>query len=385
MAIPDQGTMNMEGLVVTKEGKPAARQYLKRIKFAWQGREEGEWASEKIITEQVDTYLQKPGVELGFTTKEVLNEMLAAQKIAEESFDELGLKDVVDDPNDPSVLLPYHGKDHAWNTLVGGIKAFLPKLNRIAKERGYTQEQKRYWLKVATRVLASHEIDDWWVPAIASSIKEQEAHSAQTDPRRVTIESVKGKIKQDLLDNGIDPADFDDFIRLDNFVLPVSTMMVDVAKGHKSFIATEGEATQTGQKRKIFTDASMIEALGDTIAGADFMQTLNTSYQLPKNLIYGFDKFSVMIGPLTLALEFYTEKPNYLPKTWYDELPGGVRRLNYKKIGVDREFLEKIREKCKANWKDLAEFDRQEMLNAVERFEVLVKLVQQQERETPKT
>lgn len=356
-------TLETPRFKVHPEGRPAAKKLLQAIEYSWQGDEEDGFANEKTMLKQLDKYLkdEKGGKELGLSPEEIMKEMLSAQKLAEQCFDDLGLQEKVDD-KDESLILPYHGKGHVRNTIFSGMKILLPKLERISKKYNFSSEEKKYWIASATRILALHEIDDWWVPALPVGDSK--------------IQKVKDMIRADLVKGGISVVDFDDYIQLDDFVKSVDERINDISSSKgKRFLATDDEVEAHGKQRKIFTNVEMVQALGNTVAGADFMQTLNPNYKQLRKLRYEGKELMVMIGPLCLAVEMALIKPHYLPPSWVDTMPDGSRRLAYDKIGVDTNFLDKIWEKTSMNWLDLGKFDQLEMRNAMDAFKDMIQYV----------
>lgn len=344
--------------------KRQARNFLANLGFGWEGGEEGGFANIETFKWKLELYLksEEDGLQVG--AEYIEQQVNKALKLANNCFDKLGLKEKIDDPDEEGVYLPYHGKTHARNTLFNGMGAWLVKVQKLVKEYELDEEQQKKWVAIGARVLAMHEIDDWWEPT-----------SLVTDEVKV---GVRRMIINDLVGEGIDAEDFDDFIRLDNFMEPVTAMLEAVQKERKEFLIPNSEAKKEQGEREVNKHPFLVEALGDVVVGADFMQVLNPNYQKEIPVLADGEEMKIMTGPLALALEMYMVMPQRILKNW-QKLAGYLWTLDYKKIGVDRVFLEKIKEKTVKHWEDLGEFNEEELRNARKQFQALEEWVKNNE------
>lgn len=349
--------------------KKKARNFLAKLKFVWKGGEKGGFATIETFMGKLNLFKADKGSELKVETEYIEEQVQKAMALANNCFDKLGLRETIEDPNDENVYLPYHGKTHARNTLFNGMGAWLVKVQRHAKQYGLDGKQQQKWVAIGARVLAMHEIDDWWEPT-----------SLATDEVKVEVRQM---IIADLAAEGIDPEEFDDYITLDNYMVPVSKMMEVVKEQRKGYLVPDVNAKKQEKEREVNRHPDLVEALGDTVVGADFMQALNSNYQEEIPVLVGGKEMKIMAGPLTLLLEMFLVMPQRIPKNW-QKLAGYLWTIDYKEVGLDPDFLEKIREKTAKHWGDMREFNEEGMTSALVQFQALEKWVGDNESEKKK-
>jgi hypothetical protein len=351
----DRRVLETETIDLELNPQAAVKRLLTEVNYFWQGKVEGEFATEGKMRGQVRRYLarlQGEGRGLGVSEQEIIGETMLADKLAEWCFAELGLKEISTDESE--TMLPYHGIQHARNTLYGGMKLFLPKLAEMAQRLNMDAQEQAYWTRVAAVTLVMHEIDDWWVPALQGRGGERLAR-------------VKAVIERYVEEAGISQGDFNDYIRLDHYNKNVEEMMGEIrSRKEKPFLDQ-----RDGRGEMINRRPEMVKMLGETVVQADFMQVVNPRYRERRKIMHKGRAIEVMGGSLALALEMILYKPSYLPKSWI-EIVNGRKQLAWNKIGADQQFLVKVEEKIGNGWRYLAEFDEEEGARAWEMYQDFV-------------
>lgn len=363
-------TMDSDSLfeipILTKEGidrtetRGLVKEVLSALNFTWQGKEEGGFANEQVVRRQIGEYLSGEGNNLALSTEEIWSEVMSADDLVKRVFGELHFSDSLSSEAD--AYFPYHGLGHAWNTLISGIKIFLPRLKEIAQKRQMGKEEQSYWIKVVTKALALHELDDWW---------------AKAEPNGEKMKEVKRMVAETLYEEGISIVNFNDIIRLDHYVNDVPTQIEAVRAKPVDFLPRRDDETQT--ERMVENDYEMAKAIGESIVGADFMQTFNPEYREKCRVKIGDEIVEVPRGSLALVMEMFLIAPERVPSEWR-KAKGDGWEVNYKALGPNYDFMRKIIRKIRPVWGDLGRFSKSERANAYQALLVLFRDVQMRAR-----